>query len=276
MLSASSGVMHNNMILYILHVASIIPRTVAEKIREMILGGLLRLNLNVASWRSSPFLQEHMQNLNHLVLNTERVVYPNMMANNWCDTDQQGAAIRQACLAVKKATGFNFHPRNIKNFNEVLHVTAAMERISDERQDAAFRKEEEEEEEAEKASDERNRKREQEEEEARKRKKEHKEQPPKARGKYKTFEDRMEDLKRYEETHDHANVSIREDKSLYQFCASVRNVRKTSKGIKLTDERTAAFDALGFIGRRRNTSRGRSTRGSKTPWSTSRRAVTSM
>ena len=56
----------------------------------------------------------------------------------------------------------------------------------------------------------------------------------------------MEDLKRFKETHGHANVSIREDKSLYHFCASVRNARKTGKGTKLTDERMAAFDAMGF------------------------------
>jgi hypothetical protein len=40
---------------------------------------------------------------------------------------------------------------------------------------------------------------------------------PKARGRNKTFDDRMEDLKRYKETHGHANVSIPEDKSLAQF-----------------------------------------------------------
>jgi len=34
MLSASSGVMHNNIILYILHIASIIPRTIALSIVE--------------------------------------------------------------------------------------------------------------------------------------------------------------------------------------------------------------------------------------------------
>jgi len=90
------------------------------------------------------------------------------------------------------------------------------------------------------------RKKEEHEEHARQRKKEQEGQAPKARGKYKTFDDRMEDLKRFKETHDHANVSIREDKSLGQFCASVRNARKTGKGIKLTDERIAAFDAMGF------------------------------
>jgi len=56
----------------------------------------------------------------------------------------------------------------------------------------------------------------------------------------------MDDLKWYEETHGHANVSIREDKSLGQFCASVRNARTTGKGIKLTEERIAAFNAMGF------------------------------
>jgi len=113
-------------------------------------------------------------------------------------------------------------------------------------------------------------------EEAQRRKKEQEEQAPKARGKYKTFGDRMEDLKRFKETHGHANVSIPEDVSLTQFYNNARYARKNpGKGVKLTDERTAAFGALRFIGRRRNTSRDRSTRGSKTPWSTSRRAVTS-
>ena len=58
----------------------------------------------------------------------------------------------------------------------------------------------------------------------------------------------MDDLKRYKETHGHANVSIPEDKSLAQFCNSVRYGRTNpDKGVKLTDERISAFDALGFI-----------------------------
>ena len=57
----------------------------------------------------------------------------------------------------------------------------------------------------------------------------------------------MEDLKRYKETHGHANVSIPEDKSLAQFCATARRARKNpSIGMQLTDERTSAFDAIGF------------------------------
>jgi hypothetical protein len=57
----------------------------------------------------------------------------------------------------------------------------------------------------------------------------------------------MEDLKRYKETHGHANVSIPEDRSLAQFCAQVRHTHNyPGKGIKLTDERIAAFDAMDF------------------------------
>ena len=114
------------------------------------------------------------------------------------------------------------------------------------------------------------------EEQALQRKKEQEEQAPKARGKYKTFDDKMEDLKRFKETHGHANVFKPEDKSLAQFCAQVRYAHKNpGKGLKLTDERIAAFDAMCLIGRRRNMSRGHSTRGSTTSRSTSRHTVTS-
>jgi flagellar biosynthesis GTPase FlhF len=83
---------------------------------------------------------------------------------------------------------------------------------------------------------------------ARQRKREQEEQVPKARGKQKTFDDRMEDLKRFKETHGHANVSISEDKSLGQFCNKTRHTRKNpGNGKQLTAERIAALDALGFI-----------------------------
>jgi hypothetical protein len=49
------------------------------------------------------------------------------------------------------------------------------------------------------------------EEHARQRKKEQEEQAPKARCKYKTFDDQLEDLKRFKETHGHANVTSCED-----------------------------------------------------------------
>ena len=44
--------------------------------------------------------------------------------------------------------------------------------------------------------------------EARQRKEEQEEQAPKARGKYITFDDQIEDLKQFKETHGHANVTI--------------------------------------------------------------------
>ena len=60
----------------------------------------------------------------------------------------------------------------------------------------------------------------------------------KARGKYKTFNDRMDDLRRYK----HPNVTIPDDKSLAQFCANARYARKNpDKGMQLTEERIAAF-----------------------------------
>jgi len=59
----------------------------------------------------------------------------------------------------------------------------------------------------------------------------------------------MEDLKLFKEMHGHINMSMREDKSLYQFCASVRNVHNNpskSKSKKLTIENIARLDSLGF------------------------------
>ena len=86
-------------------------------------------------------------------------------------------------------------------------------------------------------------------EEARQQKEEQEEQAPKARGKNKTFDDRMEDLKRFKETHGHANVSIHEDRSLAQFCAQTRHARKNpgkGKVKQLTDENIARLNVLGF------------------------------
>jgi hypothetical protein len=74
-------------------------------------------------------------------------------------------------------------------------------------------------------------------------------QEPKARGKYKTFDERMEDLKRFKETHGHVNVSIPDDKSLAGFCVKARHARKNpgkTKSKQLTNEQIAAFDALDF------------------------------
>jgi hypothetical protein len=87
------------------------------------------------------------------------------------------------------------------------------------------------------------------EEHAQQQKEEQEEQAPKMRGKYKTFDDRMEDLKLFKETHGHVNVSIPEDNSLAQFCAKARHAHNNpgkSKSKKLTIENIARLDALGF------------------------------
>ena len=86
-------------------------------------------------------------------------------------------------------------------------------------------------------------------EHAQQQKKEQEEQAPKARGKKKTFVDRMEEMKRFMETHGHVNVSINEDRSLAQFCAQARHARKNpgkGRAKQLTDENIARLDALGF------------------------------
>jgi hypothetical protein len=87
---------------------------------------------------------------------------------------------------------------------------------------------------------------EEQEKQARQQKEEQEKQAPKARGKNKTFDDRMEDMKRYKETHGHANESFPEDKSLAQFCAQARYARKNPSKKQLTDANIARLDALGF------------------------------
>ena len=68
-----------------------------------------------------------------------------------------------------------------------------------------------------------------------------------ARGRYKTFLERVEDLKHFKMIHGHINVKIPDDKSLSQFCANARYARKNpGKGMQLTDERIAALDAIDF------------------------------
>ena len=64
-----------------------------------------------------------------------------------------------------------------------------------------------------------------------------------------SFDERIEDLEEYKQTHGHVNVKAHEDNSLGQFCANVRYSRKkvVKDGTrKLTEERIARLDALGF------------------------------
>ena len=64
----------------------------------------------------------------------------------------------------------------------------------------------------------------------------------------KTFKDRAEELKAYREKNGHINVKEGEDKSLAQFCRQMRYARRNPETIdrKLTEERIAELDALGF------------------------------
>ena len=80
----------------------------------------------------------------HPVLNTERVVHPTSIACKLWDTDQQKVAVRQACIALSAATGLDFHHSNIENFDDVMPVLAGMKRKSEERLNAAIRREEDE------------------------------------------------------------------------------------------------------------------------------------
>jgi hypothetical protein len=92
------------------------------------------------------FFQQYMGTSKHPVLNTERVVHPTSIACKWWDTDQQKVAVRQACHAMSATTGLDFHHSYIKHFDDVMPVSAGMKRKSEERLDAAIRREEEEEE----------------------------------------------------------------------------------------------------------------------------------
>ena len=90
------------------------------------------------------FFQKYMGKSKHSILNTERVVHPSSIECQWWDTDHQLVAVRQACRALFVATGLDFHHSNIENFDDVMPVSAGMKRKSEERLDAAFRREEEE------------------------------------------------------------------------------------------------------------------------------------
>ena len=59
---------------------------------------------------------------------------------------------------------------------------------------------------------------------------------------------RVDELRAYKEEHGHLKVHQKEDKSLYMFCNHVRQARRVPKSTrtKLTEDRVAALDAIGF------------------------------
>ena len=60
------------------------------------------------------------------------------------------------------------------------------------------------------------------------------------------FDDRIEQLKIFKATFGHVNVREKMDKSLYEFCRNMRRGRRGKKKAKITEERIAALDAIGF------------------------------
>jgi hypothetical protein len=65
------------------------------------------------------------------------------------------------------------------------------------------------------------------------------------------FFDRVDELKAYKEKHGHLHVSHKEDKGLYSFCCNTRHARRNmisghGTAYKLTDDRIAALDTIGF------------------------------
>jgi hypothetical protein len=62
---------------------------------------------------------------------------------------------------------------------------------------------------------------------------------------------RVEELKAHKEKHGHLNIRKKENRSLYDFCRHMREARRaiiSGKGShrKLTEDRIAALDAIGF------------------------------
>ena len=61
-----------------------------------------------------------------------------------------------------------------------------------------------------------------------------------------SFSDRLEELRQYKIKHGHVNVKEAENKSLYHYCLNIRLARNGKGKAKITPERIASLDALGF------------------------------
>ena len=61
-----------------------------------------------------------------------------------------------------------------------------------------------------------------------------------------TFEDRIEQLKAFQEKYGHFRVSAKHDRGLSLFCSDVRSAHRPESKKKLTEERTKALDDIGF------------------------------
>jgi len=61
-----------------------------------------------------------------------------------------------------------------------------------------------------------------------------------------SFQQRLDELKAYKMEHGHLRVRKEDDPSLYNFCINIRNSRNKSDRMKVTEERIASLDAIGF------------------------------
>jgi hypothetical protein len=61
-----------------------------------------------------------------------------------------------------------------------------------------------------------------------------------------SFDERIDDLEKYKRTHGHLSMKIHEESSLYHFCLGVRHSILHDGKRKLTVERIARLDAIGF------------------------------
>jgi len=62
-----------------------------------------------------------------------------------------------------------------------------------------------------------------------------------------SFEKRIEELQAFRAKHGHVRVTVKHDKTLYEFCANMRSARRNpGTGMTITDDRIKALDELGF------------------------------
>ena len=73
--------------------------------------------------------------------------------------------------------------------------------------------------------------------------------PTKEAGGEKSFEHRIEQLRKFKEEHGHLRVTVKHDKNLSYFCSNIRAARRHAgrrRILKVTKERIKALDDLGF------------------------------
>jgi hypothetical protein len=72
-----------------------------------------------------------------------------------------------------------------------------------------------------------------------------------------SFQDRVDALREYKKETGHLSITQKDDKSLFNWCSNIRSARKGKLGLKLTANRIAALDAIGFDWRSETSSRTR-------------------